>query len=44
MNQTNQSINHHMFWHEVQMPGHEACHLDQHDELWQLDGMAVFSH
>jgi hypothetical protein len=29
-------------WRRQDTPGHDACHLEQHDSGWRLQGMTVF--
>jgi uncharacterized protein len=33
-----------MLWRRVDVPGHDACHLEQTDAGWHLEGAAVFRH
>jgi hypothetical protein len=31
-----------MLWRRVDMPGHDACRLDETSSAWKIDGTAVF--
>lgn len=33
-----------MLWKRLDVPGHDACRLEQREGVWQLEGTAVFRH
>jgi hypothetical protein len=33
-----------ILWRRLDLPGHDACRLEQSDDGWRLDGTAVFRH
>jgi hypothetical protein len=41
---SDRSLIHEVLWRGIQLPGHEACQLWQSDQLWHLDGVALFAH